>query len=470
MALFVLIQPSMRGQLNMLVDTKSFLDLSYSYQSAPTEATLDPLQSWASPSSPPTTSKPEATSQNVETSSTDDEKPSEDESNSLRDTLSSYQSATPFISPPTNIDLRVVVDISTGLTLSPGTKALLDGLERSEYVNVIDMTFLTPYLQTVQVQEAKPSNPSVYLIDWGSMNRDCHRLERVLHELGRTPEHPMLLLDYTGSIRHAACSFFDDNTRLAKRSIVEGRYYHPKEKKLHQGRIIPNEPIGGGPMLHAPLLLRERFAEAIANHTQVYHIKPLKNDRTKDVCFFWKPADYSHYGFWRRDVSKTISSLSKYSTHVQIAAEDLESMEMGAVQLEYVQALLDCKIVVVAQRDEWEDHYRLYESLASGAMVLTDNMLSLPEGLRNASSLVVYDTVSTLRHMLEYYLDGDPKERASIAKKGMELVLGRFRSWHRVEQLLFGQPLTSVDQPYEEAPAKQSLPNITLRGRTDIMT
>jgi glycosyltransferase involved in cell wall biosynthesis len=123
--------------------------------------------------------------------------------------------------------------------------------------------------------------------------------------------------------------------------------------------------------------------------------------------------------------------------------------------------LLQSKIVVVAQRDEWEDHYRLYESLASGALVLTDPMLALPEGLVNGTNLLVYDTLQDLERLLTYYLKHD-EERQEIAKRGFSMVMGRHRSWHRMEQILFGQPQTSVDKPYAEAPRKQERPEMKL--------
>ena len=190
----------------------------------------------------------------------------------------------------------------------------------------------------------------------------------------------------------------------------------------------------------------------------------MKSTRRTDLCFFWKPGDYSHYGFWRRDVSnfvKRVGKSSKYTTLVDVIANDEEGMVLGNIQLKYIKTLLHCKLVVIAQRDEWEDHYRLYESLASGALVLMDSMLAPPEGLRNKTNVLIYDSLESLERLIHYGLERDSR-RQSIAKRGMQLALGRYRSWHRVEQLLFGQPLFQVDQPLVDAPPKMTRPQISL--------
>lgn len=73
------------------------------------------------------------------------------------------------------------------------------------------------------------------------------------------------------------------------------------------------------------------------------------------------------------------------------------------VQSVYIETMLDSKIVVVTQRDKWEDHYRLFEALVSGAMVMTDRMLGMPQGLENGTSLVEFESEQDLRTMILYY-------------------------------------------------------------------
>lgn len=375
--------------------------------------------------------------------------------------------------PMPAVDVHFIVDIVAAETVGPQSKFLLDGMERSPYVNVVGMTFLNPNIHRVQIGERQRGvRQMVWVIDWGSMQRDCHRLKRALEQHERTEEEYVLLVDYSGSTRQSICeSDFPNDTRirLAKRSVVANRRYDHKAKKIELGEIALNlgqsddeSSSSNEPAMQASLIVRERFVTALLSNAREGN--PTKSNRRVDVCFFWKPGDYSHYGFWRRDVSNFVEQFGNathYTTLVDVVANDEEGMDTGNIQLKYVKEMLRCKIIVVAQRDEWEDHYRLYESLASGALVLMDPMLAPPEGLRNKTNVLVYDSLESLDILLRYHLE-NASRRKSVARRGMELALGRYRSWHRVEQLLFGQALYQVDKPLDEAPPKMTRPQITL--------
>jgi spore maturation protein CgeB len=83
------------------------------------------------------------------------------------------------------------------------------------------------------------------------------------------------------------------------------------------------------------------------------------------------------------------------------------------------------------------------EALSSGAMVMADETLVLPRGLRHAESLVIFESFSDFREKLLYYLRHDDA-RASVAKRGWEIAMGYHRSWHAMESVLFGQPVTNA--------------------------
>jgi hypothetical protein len=366
----------------------------------------------------------------------------------------------------TAVDVHLIIDATVEQSSGAQSKFLLDGLERSPLTNVVGMTFLNPNMHQVSIGR-RTLKPLVYLVDWGSMLRDCHRLYRVLDQLQRKPEDYVLLADFSGSTRQSRCDHLfpdDPNLRLVKRSIVKGRHYDRAAKVIREGKIVPNSGSGspGGLVKTAALVVRERFVAAMLNITK--DRSPLQSTRNIDVCCFWKQGDNSHYGFWRRDVSNFLEKLgnsSNYSTLIDVVVNDQVGMDAGNIQLKYVKALLNCKITVVAQRDEWTDHYRLYESMASGALVLTDRMRTPPRGLKNKTNVLVYDSLESLADLIHFYLDHD-KKRLSLARRGMELALGRFRSWHRVEELLFGSPISQVDKPYSEAPRKMIRPQISL--------
>jgi spore maturation protein CgeB len=83
----------------------------------------------------------------------------------------------------------------------------------------------------------------------------------------------------------------------------------------------------------------------------------------------------------------------------------------------------------------------LFEALISGAVVMTDRMLSLPLGLKNGTSILEFSSADELRSMIEYYLK-HTEERLAIAHQGRRISMMHHRSWHRMEEIIFGRALT----------------------------
>ncbi|KAL7538784.1 hypothetical protein ACHAWF_006213 [Thalassiosira exigua] len=166
--------------------------------------------------------------------------------------------------------------------------------------------------------------------------------------------------------------------------------------------------------------------------------------RTLDVASFWPPSWTSdpiagRPSRLRAEVSRTVESLG--TTHglnvtVGVVGKRSRAGRFG-VSDAYARALLEHKIVVVAQRDEYEGHYRLMEALAGGAMVMTDPMHPLPYKLEDGDGVVVYESLGDLRRKILHYLER-PNERARIAKRGWEVSMRYHRSWHVVERLVLG--------------------------------
>ena len=394
------------------------------------------------------------------------------------------------------VQVHLIVDITGSVEVDPASKLLLAGVERSKYTQLKALTFIRPNIQTFEMFERDPTLPLLFMIDWGSMDRDCHRLQLVLEEIQseteasqETEEPYFLLVDLSGSTRQTGCSYLFqknddkatplyahtndwDRIRLAKRSIVQNRYYDRNTKVVHTGEVALNQwertpATYNQPVLQFPFSLRESFVMGIQNITSGMKIVPT-NDRIRpvDVGYFWKSGDYSHYGFYRRDIAKVVKTLHHSSLNkkkgtlmenmVEIAYTDAKDMEAGHVQVKYLEKLLQCKIVVVTQRDEWEDHYRLMESLASGVLVMTDAMVALPEGFVDGVNIVVYENPKQLKELIRYYLkSSNKKKRLKIATRGYQLAMGRHRCWHRLEELLFGRPLTNFLQPDSQAPPKE---------------
>jgi hypothetical protein len=349
-------------------------------------------------------------------------------------------------------------------SIEPQTKFLLDGLERSSYIQVVAITYYKRTIKTVQINKLKTDQPLVWVIDWGSLNRDCHVLERALEGMPKIPDH-LVLIDYSGSSRQTTCPRLTkkipkERIRLVKRNIVQNRHFDEKKKWVQPGELVANQGrlISGGPVLQAPFVVRERFVEAM----QALTSDLTTEIRSTDLAFFWEVGANSHYGFLRREVSLIVKRLNKnlignhtIKAHVGVLGSNDDGMEDGNIQESYVKQLLSTKIVVVAQRDDWENQYQLMESLASGALVLTDSMLTLPPGLKNRTNLFVYDSHKNLKRLIRKYLDPrNDKKRLAIAKEGRKVAMTSHRAWHRVEKILFGTRLTKVDNSYDSAPPK----------------
>lgn len=74
---------------------------------------------------------------------------------------------------------------------------------------------------------------------------------------------------------------------------------------------------------------------------------------------------------------------------------------------------------------------------------MTDHMLSLPSGLVDGESVVMYKSLDDLREKLLYYLDpAQNTARMKIARKGYEVAMGMHRSFHRMEEIFYGKPLS----------------------------
>jgi hypothetical protein len=99
--------------------------------------------------------------------------------------------------------------------------------------------------------------------------------------------------------------------------------------------------------------------------------------------------------------------------------------------------------VVITQRDEWEDHYRLFEGLVSGAMVMTDQMVAKPKGITHGTQLIEFTSLDDLGAQIKYFLSHD-EQRLAIARQGRRVAMQRHRAWHRtgIEEIIFGESLT----------------------------
>jgi spore maturation protein CgeB len=102
--------------------------------------------------------------------------------------------------------------------------------------------------------------------------------------------------------------------------------------------------------------------------------------------------------------------------------------------------LYDSKIVLHANPDWWEGDARLWEAVASGALVFVDRMCQpIAHPFVDGVHVIFYDLTDDGMRELErrvlYYLAHDD-ERETIGRRGREFALARHRAVDRVETIL----------------------------------
>ncbi|GAX28128.1 hypothetical protein FisN_6Lh055 [Fistulifera solaris] len=261
---------------------------------------------------------------------------------------------------------------------------------------------------------------------------------------------PIYILDLTDFSTVLRCPEIEkvmgsERVFYGKRSIVHGRLFSQRQQwtQFGQKAELPSS------FLHTPLIVRTDTVQGLHdvllekyNQTLASPIEELP--RTIDVAHFWAAVPkYKSFLKGSRShlkdlVSDTISDLGEQYPNMNVFvgfAGSHGSQGRLDVASAYIEALLDAKIVVVTQTDRWEDHYRLYEALVTGSMVITDRMLSLPRGLINGTSVIECTSRDDLRSKSLYYLS-HPEERIAIAR---HVAMSQHRSWHRMEELIFGE-------------------------------
>ncbi|GKY94812.1 hypothetical protein MPSEU_000446400 [Mayamaea pseudoterrestris] len=284
-------------------------------------------------------------------------------------------------------------------------------------------------------------------------------------KLGLPLQWPIYILNFSDGPSFQRCFDVEESigpgmVKYTIRSIVESRDWDEEAQWVTRGQVL-DLSSRGKTFQHASLIVRTDTVAALnkvlmeRQHSLSAKIENMK--RVYDITHFWPTSVAGNAGVGdvksslRTKVSQIITKMAadhkKYkvknkplSIYVGLAGNPSSAGRKGVVD-DYILTLLKTKIIIVTQRDAWEDHYRLFESLISGAMVLCDRMLSLPEGLKNGTHLIEFESEADLIQKAMYYLHHD-KERREIAHRGRRLSMARHRSWHRMEEIIFGRPLT----------------------------
>lgn len=276
-------------------------------------------------------------------------------------------------------------------------------------------------------------------------------------QLGLSLQWPVFIVDWADGSTKSRCKPIEDElgpefVQYSKRSLVSGRKWNDKADWVKVGRRSNNSDVTYSPM---PYFVRTDTIETLQDVLREQHNMTLASsiemlERKIDVSHFW-PVNLKGVGGvhskLRQKVSRIIDEMgdsSNLNVFVGLAGSSRKKGRRG-VQSAYIEAMLETKIIVVTQRDEWEDHYRLFEALISGAMVMTDRMLLLPQGLENGTSVIEFDSADDLRSKIMYFTSHQ-EERLAIARKGREVSMNQHRTWHRIEEVIFGKAISGCSR------------------------
>jgi hypothetical protein len=224
-----------------------------------------------------------------------------------------------------------------------------------------------------------------------------------------------------------------------KRSIVS-RSWNFTANWLDLGEPLPTLGFEQTPLIVRSDIL-EGMAAGVTSLSGLVHL-----ERPVDVAHHWPPStEVAKFSNLRNRVSTwLLDHLGKdYRVFCDIVGTH-DRIGRRSAQQAYIESLRETKIIVVAQRDTYEDHYRLYEALASGALVMTDPMHTSP--FKNGTHLLVYESLPHLIALVKHYLEHE-EERLELAQSGYRFALERHRSFHRMEEIILGRPITTCELP-----------------------
>ena len=161
--------------------------------------------------------------------------------------------------------------------------------------------------------------------------------------------------------------------------------------------------------------------------------------RQIDVRTFWNSSVCNMHCEFRNHISEIVDTIpqrhleSNITTNTEIVGF-IHGQGRQQVHPDFTEAMMTTKIIVLAQRDRWEGHSRLYEMLLSGALVMSDPQTYWPHGTIDGENIVVYNSLVDLELKILYYLKNE-KERIRIGRQGRELALTNHRSWQQAERI-----------------------------------
>ena len=280
--------------------------------------------------------------------------------------------------------------------------------------------------------------------------------------VGNVPtQWPLYILDYGDTPgQRTRCGGIEEElgseqVHYIKRSIVAGRHFNGTRQWVDEGRVVTQHK-NGATYRYASYAVRTDIVQALQEALQ------QRNLALHDAIETAVPRNLDLVHLWTKGNGKVVAFKSALRTLVNgIVAQAGQKYNLTTfvgirgrakeagrrrVESEYIDTLLDAKILVVTQRDAWIDHYRLFEAMVGGCMVMTDALLVKPPGIVNGTHLVEFSSAAELEGLALYYLQHDD-ERIAIARQGRDMAMRQHRTWHRVEEIIFGEARTNCSLP-----------------------
>ena len=166
-------------------------------------------------------------------------------------------------------------------------------------------------------------------------------------------------------------------------------------------------------------------------------------ERKNDVCCTHLEIPDNHpcnLNVYRTKIVRYLKNLQKIRPYKFYLGYDKTNIPNARAKLNenYFNTLLNSKIIITCNPDWWDGDYRLWESLASGALVICDKMLTpVTHPFEHKKHLVYYDreNIEELSSLIDYYLKNE-NERLKIAKEGHEYALKYHKYSDRANEII----------------------------------
>ena len=166
-------------------------------------------------------------------------------------------------------------------------------------------------------------------------------------------------------------------------------------------------------------------------------------ERKNDICCTHLEIPDNHpcnLNMYRTKIVRYLKNLEKITSYKFYLGYDKSNISKARANLDenYFNTLLNSKIIITCNPDWWDGDYRLWESLASGALVICDKMLTpVIHPLEHKKHLIYYDreNIEELSSLIDYYLENE-NERLKIAKEGHEYALKYHKYSDRANEII----------------------------------